>query len=1155
MSFVHLHVHSEYSLLDGACRIDGMMDRVKELGQTAVAITDHGVMYGCIDFYKAAKAAGIKPIIGCEVYMARRKMSDRVHGLDNDPYHLVLLCENRKGYENLCYLVSEAFLHGFYGKPRVDLELLEAHHEGLIALSACLAGAIPQALMNENYNEAKDMALRLSHIFGPEHFYLEMQDHGIDKQRPVNQGLQRLARETGLPLVVTNDAHYLRKEDADMQDVLLCIQTGKTVDDLNRMRFETQEFYLKSEQELRTLFPGCDEAFDNTVKIAEMCNVDFTFHEYHLPAYPVPEGYTNEAYFRMLCEKGFAERYPNAPQEYRERMEYEIKVISSMGYVNYYLIVWDFIHYAKSVGIPVGPGRGSGAGSIVAYCIHITEVDPMKYGLIFERFLNPERVSMPDFDTDFCQERRGEVIEYVYRKYGADRVAQIVTFGTMAARGAIRDVGRALNFTFAETDVVAKLVPAGPHVTLKDALRESPKFKELYEGDERVKRLVDTAMRLEGMPRNSSTHAAGVVITAKPVCSYVPLSRNDDTVVTQYTMTTIEELGLLKMDFLGLRNLTVIQDAEKQIQQIDPSFSVAAIADNDSETFRMLSEGKTSGVFQMESAGMTGVCISMHPSSIEDITAIVALYRPGPMDSIPRFVANKLNPAQVTYKTPLLEPILRVTYGCIVYQEQVIEIFRSLGGYTMGQADNIRRAISKKKLKVIEAERKVFVYGDESQGISGAIAKGVSESAAQSIYDEIVDFANYAFNKSHAVCYAVVSYQTAYLKCHYPRQYMAALMTSVLDSSVKISAYIAECRELGIALLPPDINHSEDHFSVEEGGIRFGLGAVKNIGRGLIRSMAAKRREGGPFRSLQDFLERMDDGELNKRAVENLIRCGALDSLGYHRSELIGVYDPMMDAISSTRKQNLDGQMGLFSMMEDEPAAKMDIPRRPEFEKSELMAMEKETTGIYLSGHPMDDYRKLLKNTHVMPIGELMDEEAHFEDNQVVSVAGIVQTVKTKSTRNNSVMAYVTMEDDTAAIEMLAFSSVLGQYGELLKENSAVVVTGRLSLRDDKEPQILINRVRRILDFAAQPERPDQTGESRPAQAPQQNRTLYLRLPGENGKLYPKIKAILNMFPGSEKAVLFFEDTRARRGTQCALRENMLAELKAVLGEKNVVVK
>ena len=1147
MSFAHLHVHSEYSLLDGACRIDSMMDRVKELGQTAIALTDHGVMYGCIDFYKAAKAAGVKPIIGCEVYVARRKMTDRVHGLDNDPYHLVLLCKDRTGYENLCYLVSEAFLHGFYGKPRVDLELLEAHHEGLIALSACLAGAIPQALMNEDYDKARATALELSRIFGQDNFYLEMQDHGIAAQRPVNQGIQRLARETGLPMVITNDAHYLRKEDADIQDVLLCIQTGKSVDDINRMRFETQEFYLKSEEELRSLFPGCDEAFENTVKIAERCNVEFTFHEYHLPAYPVPEGYTNEEYFRKLCYEGFQERYPDAPEEYRERMEYEIKVISSMGYVNYYLIVWDFIHYAKSVGIPVGPGRGSGAGSIVAYCIHITEVDPMKYGLIFERFLNPERVSMPDFDTDFCQERRGEVIDYVYRKYGADHVAQIVTFGTMAARGAIRDVGRALNFTFAETDVVAKLVPAGPHVTLKSALEESPKFREMYNGDERVKKLIDTAMRLEGMPRNSSTHAAGVVITADPVCSYVPLSKNDDTIVTQYTMTTIEELGLLKMDFLGLRNLTVIQDAEQQIQQKEPAFRIDRIPDNDPETFRMLSEGKTSGVFQMESAGMTGVCISMKPSSIEDITAIVALYRPGPMDSIPRFVANKLDPSKVTYKTPLLEPILRVTYGCIVYQEQVIEIFRTLGGYTMGQADNIRRAISKKKLKVIEAERKVFVYGDKDQGISGAIAKGVSEAAAQSIYDEIVDFANYAFNKSHAVCYAVVSYQTAYLKCHYPRQYMAALMTSVLDSAVKISAYIAECKELGIALLPPDINHSEDHFSVEEGGIRFGLGAVKNIGRGLIRSLAATRREGGPFRSMQDFLERMDEGELNKRAVENLIRCGAMDGFGCHRSELIGVYEAMMDSIAASRKQNLEGQMGLFAMLEDEGPSKMDIPHKEEYSRAELMAMEKETTGIYLSGHPMDDYRKLLKNTHVLPIGDLMDEEKRFQDDQIVSVAGIIQTVKTKTTRNNSVMAYVTMEDDTASIEMLAFASVLGQYGGYIRENSAVVVTGRLSLRDDKDPQILINRVRPISDYAS--ERPQE------APRPQMPQTLYLRLPGEQGKLYPKIKAILNMFPGTQKTVLFFEDTRARRGTTCDFRENMLRELKNVLGDGNVVLK
>ena len=887
MSFVHLHLHSEYSLLDGACRIDGLMDRVKELGQTAVAITDHGVMYGCIDFYKAAKAAGVKPIIGCEVYVARRNMSDRVHGIDNDPYHLVLLCKDRKGYENLCLMVSEAFIHGFYGKPRVDLKLLEKYHEGLIALSACLAGAIPQYLMEEDYTAAKEYALNLSSIFGQENFYLELQDHGIEEQRPVNQGVMRLARETGLPLVVTNDAHYLRREDAKMQDVLLCIQTGKTVDEPNRMKFQTEEFYVKSEEELRQLFPNCDEAFENTVKIADRCNLEFIFHEYHLPSFPVPEGYTNEEYFRKLCYDGFRERYDNPPEEYLDRLEYEIGVISRMGYVNYYLIVWDFIRYAKEQGIPVGPGRGSGAASIVAYCMHITEVDPMKYALIFERFLNPERVSMPDFDTDFCQERRGEVIEYVMRKYGADHVAQIATFGTMAARGAIRDVGRALNFSYAETDIVAKLVPGTPHITLEEALRVSPKLKEMYDGDERVKLLIDTARSLEGMPRNSSTHAAGVVITADPVFSYVPLSRNDDTIVTQYTMTTIEELGLLKMDFLGLRNLTVIRDAEEQIQRLDPDFRMDKVPDDDPETFKMLTEGKTQGVFQLESAGMTGVCVNMKASSIEDITAIVALYRPGPMDSIPRFIANKLDSRKVTYKTPLLEPILKVTYGCIVYQEQVIEIFRSLGGYTMGQADNIRRAISKKKMKVIEAERKVFVYGDPDQNITGCIGHGVSEAVAQSIYDEIVDFANYAFNKAHAVCYAVVSYQTAYLKCHYPRQYMAALMTSVLDSATKISGYIAECKEMGIPVLPPDINHSEDQFTVEGDAIRFGLGAVKNVGRGLIRSMVKKRKEGGAFRSLEDFLERMGEGELNKRAMENFIKCGAADCFGHTRAALL----------------------------------------------------------------------------------------------------------------------------------------------------------------------------------------------------------------------------------------------------------------------------
>ena len=1145
MSFVHLHLHTEYSLLDGACRIDGLMDRVKELGQTAVAITDHGVMYGCIDFYKAAKAAGVKPIIGCEVYVARRGMKDRVHGLDNDPYHLVLLCRDRTGYENLCKLVSEAFIQGFYGKPRVDIALLRQYHEGLIALSACLAGAIPQYLMENHYDEAKTYALQMAEIFGEDNFYLELQDHGIDAQQSVNQGVRRIARETGLPLVVTNDAHYLRREDAKMQDVLLCIQTGKTVDDANRMRFQGDEFYLKSEEELRKLFPGCGEAFENTGKIAERCNLEFTFHEYHLPAFPVPEGFTNEEYFRKLCHEGFRERYANPPDSYRQRLEYEISVISRMGYVNYYLIVWDFIHYAKEQGIPVGPGRGSGAASIAAYCMHITEVDPMKYALIFERFLNPERVSMPDFDTDFCQERRGEVIEYVMRKYGADHVAQIATFGTMAARGAIRDVGRALNFTFAETDVVAKLVPATPHITLKEALETSPKLKEMYDHDERTRQLIDTARSLEGMPRNASTHAAGVVITAQPVCTYVPLSRNDDTIVTQYTMTTIEELGLLKMDFLGLRNLTVIRDAEEQIQRLHPEFAMANIPDDDPETFRMLTEGKTQGVFQLESAGMTGVCVNMKAGSIEDITAIVALYRPGPMDSIPTFIANKLDARKVTYKTPLLEPILKVTYGCIVYQEQVIEIFRSLGGYTMGQADNIRRAISKKKMKVIEAERKTFVYGDPQQNISGCIAHGVPEAVGQSIYDEIVAFANYAFNKAHAVCYAVVSYQTAYLKCHYPRQYMAALMTSVLDSATKISGYIAECKELGIPVLPPDINHSEDHFTVEGDAIRFGLGAVKNVGIGLIRTMAERRSQGGPFKSLEDFLERMGEGELNKRAVENFIKCGAMDCFGNHRSELLAVYENMMDSIASSRKKNLEGQLGLFAMLDEEDVSgKIPIPHMPELSKADLMAMEKETTGIYITGHPMDDYRAYLKNTHVMPIGTLMDPESKLRDDEIVSVAGIVQSEKTKTTRNNSVMAYITMEDDTASVEMLAFSSVLGQFGNYLKENSAVVITGRLSLRDDKEPQIIINRVRPITDYSERPEQEQR--------APT---TLYLRLPGEEGPLYPKVRAILNMFPGSSSAVIYFADTKVRRGTRCAFGESMLRELKNLLGEANVVLK
>ena len=1160
MSFVHLHVHSEYSLLDGACRISGMMDRVRELGQTAIAITDHGVMYGCIDFYKAAKAAGVKPIIGCEVYVCPRRMSDRVHGIDNEAYHLVLLCENMTGYENLCQIVSQAHTHGFYGKPRADLELLAAYHEGLIALSACLAGAIPQRLLENDYDGAKDYALNMARIFGEGNFFLEMQDHGIDEQTPVNQGLQRIARETGLPMVITNDAHYLRREDAEMQDVLLCVQTGKTVDEEHRMRMEPYgEYYLKSEEELLERFPGQQQALDNTAAIAERCNVEFIFNQYHLPSFPVPEGYNSESYFRKLCYDGFAERYPSPPESYLERLEYEIGVISRMGYVNYYLIVWDFIRYAKENGIPVGPGRGSGAASIVAYCMHITEVDPMKYALIFERFLNPERVSMPDFDTDFCQERRGEVIEYVMRKYGADHVAQIATFGTMAARGAIRDVGRALNFTYAETDVVAKLVPGTPHITLDEALKTSPQLKAMYDEDERVKKLIDTARSLEGMPRNTSTHAAGVVITARPVCDYVPLSRNDDTIVTQYTMTTIEELGLLKMDFLGLRNLTVIHDAEELIRRHTPGFSIDTVRDDDPDTFKMLTEGKTQGVFQLESQGMTGVCVGMKAGSIEDITAIVALYRPGPMDSIPKFIENKLNHKKVTYKCKELEPILKVTYGCIVYQEQVIEIFRQLGGYTMGQADNIRRAISKKKMKIIEAERKVFVYGDPDKNIPGCVGNGISESVGQSLYDEIVAFANYAFNKAHAVCYAVVAYQTAYLKCHYPREYMAALMTSVLDSAVKVSGYIAECREMGIQTLPPDINASEDVFSVEGENIRFGMAAVKNIGRGLIRSVVAKRTEGGSFKSLEDFLTRMGEGELNKRAVENLIKCGAMDCFGNHRSELLAVYESMMDSLAISRKKNLEGQLGLFGMLEDDdPSTSIPIPKLPEISAADRMAMEKETTGLYLSGHPMDDYRALLKHTRVVPIGTLMDGEGRYQDDQIMSVAGIVQTVKMKTTRSGSMMAYITLEDDTAAIEMLAFSNVLSQYGGYLKENSPVVITGRISLRDDKDPQIVINRARPMSDFeGGPPPEPEEERYGSALRGPQiiPGNTLYLQLTGESDPRFRKVRAIVNMFPGDSVVKVFFADTRRMRGARAAFDSRMLDELRNVLGSANVVVK
>ncbi len=1154
MGFVHLHVHTEFSLLDGACRIGGIMDRVKEIGQQAVAITDHGVMYGVIDFYKAAKKAGVKPIIGCEVYVAPRTRNDRVHGVDHEAFHLVLLCENEIGYRNLSYMVSQAFVDGFYGKPRVDTELLRSHHEGIIALSACVAGQVPQLLLSKDYEGAKAKALEYAKLFGEGNFYLELQDHGLPEQQEINQGILRLSRETGLPLVVTNDAHYLRREDSRMQDVLMCVQMGKTVDDPNRMKFETDEFYLKSEEELRQLFPQQEDAFANTVKIAERCNVEFTFGKYHLPEFKLPEGYDSLSYLRELCDRGFEERYGDRHPEYRQQLNYEIDMIEKMGFTDYFLIVSDFVRYAKSVGIPVGPGRGSAAGSMVSYTLHITDLDPMQYSLYFERFLNPERISMPDIDMDFGDTRRGEVVDYVREKYGEDHVAQIVTFGTMAARGAIRDVGRALNFTYAETDVVAKLVPNTLHITLDEALKVSPQLKEMYDGDDRVKELIDTARSLEGMPRNTSTHAAGVVITKLPVYNYVPLSTNDDTIVTQYTMTTLEELGLLKMDFLGLRNLTVIEDAVQDIRKKEPDFDMGKIRDDDPETFAMLSAGQTSGVFQMESAGMTGVCTQLKPQSIEDITAIVALYRPGPMDSIPRFVQSKLRPETIVYKHPMLQPILQVTYGCIVYQEQVIEIFRRLGGFSLGQADNVRRAISKKKQDIIVAERKAFVYGDSQRNIHGAMAVGVPEAVANAIYDEIFDFANYAFNKAHAVCYAKVAYDTAYLKCHYPKEYMAALMTSVLDGSVKVAGYISDCKDMGIPVLPPNINESDAHFTVVPEGIRFGLAAVKNIGRGFIQKVTAERQAGGLFQSLEDFCTRLYGTELNKRAVENLIKCGACDCFGLHRSQLLYIYEAVMDSVADGRRRNVEGQMGLFDMAADSERALVTIPvpDLPELSRRDQMAMEKDVTGLYLSGHPMDDYRAMLKKAKVAAIGDILNcfenGGSEFADEQVISIAGMVQQIKMKTTRNHSLMAYMTLEDDTGSMELLVFSNTIDRYGGFLKENAGIVISGKISVRDEKAPQMIVNQVWPLETY-------EQTGGAEGQNEPSRAGKVYLQIPSEHSRQDDRVRGVLQMFPGRVPVVLYYSDTKIRRQAWCEPRQELCRELAEILGEKNVVLK
>lgn len=1169
-NFAHLHVHTEYSLLDGACRIEKLMDRVAELGQTAVAMTDHGVMYGAIDFYRAAKARGIHPVIGCEVYVTPGSRFERGYAQGQWHRHLILLCENMEGYRNLIHMVSLSFSEGFYVRPRVDLDLLRKHSKGLICLSACLAGSIPQALMNGDYEGAKRQALEFREIFGENNFFLEIQDHGIEAQKEVNMGLYRLSDETGIPLVATNDAHYLTREDARIQDVLMAIQMGKTVDDPTRMKFETSEFYIKSEEEMFALFPTHPDAIARTVEIANRCQVEFEFGKYHLPQFDVPDGYTAREYLDKLCLEGLHERYPDDDGTVRERLDYEINMIDKMGFVDYFLIVSDFIHYAKRNGIPVGPGRGSAAGSIVSYCLGITDLDPIKYSLYFERFLNPERVSMPDIDVDFCYVRRPEVIEYVTRKYGADHVAQIVTFGTMAARAAIRDVGRALSIPYNEADAVAKQVPMELHITIDRALTINPELKKMYDSNPTVKNLIDTARALEGMPRHASTHAAGVVITKDPVDTYVPLARNDEQMVTQFTMTTLEELGLLKMDFLGLRNLTVIADAEKMIRRYTPDFSIEKVSDHDAATFQMLGQGRTMGVFQLESAGITNVVTGLRPQSIEDITAVVALYRPGPMQSIPRYIECRHHPEKVRYKHPLLEPILSVTYGCMVYQEQVMEAFRKLAGYSLGKADMVRRAMSKKKFKELEKERVSFIYGNPDEGIDGAIARGVPEQTAAEIFDEIMDFANYAFNKAHAVCYAVVSYRTAYLKCHYPREYLAALLTSVLDVPGKISEYIAEAKEMGIRVLPPDVNSSEDGFSVSGEDIRFGLAAIKNVGRAFMRQLVEERQANGPYTSLMDFCERLYDKDLNRRALESMIQAGAFDSMGFHRSQMLAVYERVVDAVANERRKNVEGQLDLFGMgVENVQDEEIAMPNLPEMGKKELLALEKQTTGLYLSGHPMDAYESLAKRANAAKIRAIADdlmpdaEQPKYKDGMYVNLACVVSAVKLKSTKSGSMMAYATVEDMTGMMELVVFPNALQQFGMYLKEDEAVLINGRIDAREDEAPKLIVQSAAPLseesvsaLESKELAKKPTLTGQQALAKAGQR---LYLRLPELSGEQFEQVKRFLAKQPGEIPVVLCLtsggKPRLAPRSLWCAGNLQLMQNLRFLLGNENVILK
>lgn len=1157
MAFAHLHVHTEYSLLDGACRMERLLDAAKEMGQTAVAITDHGCMYGVVEFYKAAKKRGIQPILGCEVYVARRTRFDKVHELDGENRHLVLLCENETGYHNLLALVSKAWVEGFYSKPRVDLDLLREHHEGLIALSACLAGEIPRALTRGDYEGAREAALRYEGIFGRGNFYLELQDHGMAEQKRINPQLIRLSRETGIPLVATNDCHYIAPEDSRMHRVLLCIQTGRTIEDENAMEFGSEEFYFKSEEEMRALFPDVPEAADNTVKIAQRCQVELEFGKTKLPAFFTPDGSDNLEFFRRLCQEGLARRYgENPPQEYRDRLEYEIRVISQMGYVNYYLIVWDFIRYARSVGIPVGPGRGSGAGSLAAYCVGITNVDPMRYDLLFERFLNPERVSMPDFDIDFSDERRDEIIGYVVDKYGADHVAQIVTFGTMAARGALRDVGRALNIPYNKVDQVAKLVPLSLGMTLDTAMKQSKELREKVEADPQVKELWDMARKVEGMPRHASTHAAGVVITDKPVMDYVPLSKNDDAVVTQYTMTAIEELGLLKMDFLGLRNLSVIDHAEKLVRRREAGFSIEAAPEDDGAVFRMLSEGHSEGVFQLESPGMKRLLVQAQPACVEDLIAIISLYRPGPMQFIPQYLESRKNPESVHYRHPLLRPILEPTGGCIIYQEQVMQIFRDLAGYSLGRADIVRRAMAKKKHDVLEREREVFLHGQQREDgtweVDGCLRRGVDQQTALELFKEIESFASYAFNKPHAAGYAVVAYQTAYLKCHYPCEYMAALLSSVLGQTGKVAEYIEECGRLGISVLPPHVNYSDMGFTVVGKSIRFGLLAVKNLGRNVIARMVEERRGGGEFTSFYNFCKRMAGRDLNRRAIESLVKCGALDGLGNNRREMLLAVERVLDSLEADKRRNVEGQMGFFDAPGSAQGGEPPLEKTEDFSAADKLNMEKEVTGMYLSGHPMAAYAGLYQEGGYARMDEILQsagerETGRYQDGQWVTLLGMVVGVRKKATKNNAQMAFVSLEDMYGAITALVFPKVLEQYGSLLYEGAVVEVQGKLSFTEDKAPELVCQSLGKPADPvsvkapAGKPVRPG----------------LYLRLSSQQDPRYDKAMRYIAVFDGGATDLyLTFQDTgkllRAPAKFRVEINRPLLRALKELLGAENV---